>query len=133
MVGIPVLANSRLSEGAAAYGTIMGGLGGGNLLGILLTSKAVRIINHRLGNFMTAVIVSFGVSLGLLGLVKATWVAFVILFAVGIGNGVLNVTGITFLQRQTPKEMLGRMMSLIMLANVGLLPISQALSGALIN
>jgi hypothetical protein len=37
------------------------------------------------------------------------------------------------LQRQTPKEMLGRVMSLIMLASVGLVPVSQALTGGLLK
>src|SRR5258708_36399467 len=36
MVGIPVLANTRLVEGAAAYGIIMSAFGGGALLGIIL-------------------------------------------------------------------------------------------------
>ena len=40
---------------------------------------------------------------------------------------------ITFLQRKTPKEMLGRVMSMVMLAGVGLVPISQALTGAFIK
>jgi hypothetical protein len=32
LVGIPVLADTRLTGGAAAYGTVMGGFGGGNYM-----------------------------------------------------------------------------------------------------
>jgi MFS family permease len=79
------------------------------------------------------VIASFGVGLILMGVVGTTSVAFLILFTLGIGNGVLAITLITFLQRQSPKEMLGRVMSLVMLAGVGLVPVSQALTGMLIK
>ncbi len=51
----------------------------------------------------------------------------------GFGNGILGISLLTSLQRMTPKEMLGRIMSLVMLASVGLQPISQALTGALIK
>jgi hypothetical protein len=57
----------------------------------------------------------------------------VLLLVVGLGNGVLGITLVTFLQRKTPKEMLGRVMSLVLLAGVGLVPISQALTGAFIK
>ena len=133
LVGIPVLANMRLTGGAAAYGTVMGGFGGGNILGILLTSSLVQVLGKRLGAFMVAAIATFGLGLVLMGLVSSTLVAFVILLIIGLGNGVLEITMITFLQRKTPKEMLGRVMSLVMLAGVGLVPISQALTGALIK
>jgi MFS family permease len=133
LVGIPVLADARLSGGAAAYGTIMGAFGGGNVLGILFTSRLLQVLRRRLGIFMVVVIASFGLGLGLMGIVTSTLVAFVILLIVGLGNGVLGITLMTSLQRKTPKEMLGRVMSLVLLAGVGLLPISQALTGAFIK
>jgi MFS family permease len=133
LVGIPVLANTRLAGGAATYGIIMGAYGGGNLLGILLTNNIIRVVGNRIGIFIVEVIASFGVGLILMGVVSSTLVDFVILFVLGVGNGVLAITLITFLQRQTPKEMLGRVMGLVMLAGVGLVPISQALTGGLIK
>jgi MFS family permease len=133
LVGIPVLADMRLSGGAAAFGTVMGGFGIGNMLGILLTSNLIRVVGKRMGALMVVVIASFGLALGLMGVVTSTLVAFVFLLIVGLGNGVLGITLITFLQRKTPKEMLGRVMSLVLLAGVGLQPISQALTGALIK
>jgi len=133
LVGIPVLADTRLAGGVAAYGIIMGAFGGGNLLGILMTNNVLKVVGKHLPAFIVAVIAAFGVGLILMGVVSSTLVAFVILFVLGIGNGVLAITLVTFLQRQTPKEMLGRVMSLVLLAGVGLVPISQALTGALIT
>jgi len=133
LVGIPVLADIRLTGGAAAYGMVMGGFGGGNILAILLTNRLVQVVGRRLVIFMVVVIATFGLGLGLLGIVSSTLVAFMILLIVGLGNGVLEITMITFLQRKTPKEMLGRVMGMVMLAGVGLVPISQALTGAFIK
>ena len=133
IVGIPVLADVRLAGSAAAYGTIMGAFGGGNLLGIVASNRLIQLLNRRLGTFMVGVIVSFGVGLGLLSIVTSMPAAFAIMLAMGAGNGVLSISLITFLQRKTPKEMLGRVMSLVMLASLGLQPISQALTGAAIK
>jgi MFS family permease len=133
IVGIPVLADVRMAGSAAAYGTIMSAFGGGNLLGILASNSLIQLLKHRLGAFMVAVIVSFGVGLGLLSIVTSMPAAFAIMLVMGSGNGVLGIALITFLQRKTPKEMLGRVMSLVMLASLGLQPISQALTGAAIK
>jgi MFS family permease len=133
LVGIPVLADTRLAGGAAAYGIIMGAFGGGNLVGILMTNNVLKAVGKHLAAFIVGGIASFGVGLMLMGVVSSTLVAFGILFVLGVENGVLAITLITYLQRQTPKEMLGRVMSLVMFAGVGLVPVSQALSGALIK
>jgi MFS family permease len=133
MVGIPVIANSRLVEGAAAYGIIIGGYAGGNLIGILLTSQIVGMLKKYMAQFFVGLIAAFGVAIAGLCLTTSTPITFAILFVLGIGNGVLSITAITFMQRKTPKEMMGRIMSLMMLASYGLVPVSQALSGALIK
>src|SRR5438128_11000281 len=49
----------------------------------------------------------------------------------GIATGVINTYGVSWLQRRTDPTMQGRVMSLVMLASVGLVPISLAVSGAI--
>ncbi len=128
VVGVPVLANQRLAEGAAAFGIIMSAYGGGNLLGII-ASGAVK--QTRGLNWVAAgVICAFGPGLALLGILNNTWLGAALMFVLGIGNGYISIILITLLQRRTPGEMLGRMMSLLMLTNIGLAPISQAVAGA---
>ena len=51
----------------------------------------------------------------------------------GVGNGYFTITAITLLQQRTPAHMIGRVMSMILFANVGLVPVSQALSGLFIK
>jgi hypothetical protein len=53
------------------------------------------------------------------------------LLLLGLGNGYVASIVITWRQNRTPKEMLGRMMALLMLSGSGLAPISQAISGVL--
>jgi MFS family permease len=133
LVGIPVLADTRYPEGAAAYGLLLGAFGAGNFLGILLAGRLSRSLEGRMGQFLVFVLAVFGIAIALLGLVASTPVAFAILLVMGVGNGILGITAITFLQRQSPKELLGRILSLIMFGGIGLAPISQALSGWLIK
>src|SRR6516225_4586033 len=49
----------------------------------------------------------------------------------GIATGVVNTYGISWLQRRTDPAMQGRVMSLLMLASMGLTPLGYAVSGAI--
>ncbi len=129
VVGIPVLANARLPEGAAAFGIIMSAYGGGNLIGIVLSGAVKQ--TKRLDWTAAGIICAFGVGLTLLTVLNNTWFSAALLFVLGIGNGYIAIVLITFLQRRSPTDMLGRMMSLVLLANIGLSPISQAAAGVI--
>jgi hypothetical protein len=59
------------------------------------------------------------------------YVDFGLLLLIGLGNSYYAVRSITWTETRTPKEMLGRMMALLMLSSTGLIPISQAIAGAL--
>jgi hypothetical protein len=48
----------------------------------------------------------------------------------GLGNGYVTIILFTSIQTRAPKTMLGRIMSLLMLSSIGLVPVSQAISGA---
>lgn len=133
LVGMPVLANTRLPEGAAAFGLIMSAYGGGNLAGILLAGSLPRQKGNVMSAFLVALVAVFGICLTLFALIESTLFAFIILLVLGVGNGYLAIILITTLQKSTPRMLLGRMMSLVLLANFGLVPISQALSGWLIK
>jgi hypothetical protein len=133
LVGIPVLANERFTDGAAAFGFIMSGFGGGNLLGILLSGALARYLNPRMSGFLVLAVATFGVGMALLSVVTTPFAAFLVLVLFGVGNGSHALALLAFLQRSTPPAMLGRVMSLLLLANVGLVPLSQAVAGALIK
>ncbi len=132
LVGVPVIASERLPEGAAAFGLLMSAYGGGNLAGILL-SGVVRPRPARMGYFTMGAIGLFGVGIIIVGFITSTWMGCLTLAVLGIFNGLLSIMLITMLQKITPPAMLGRLMSLAMLASVGLVPVSQACTGFLIK
>jgi len=133
LVGIPVLADQYLPEGAVAFGLLMSAFAGGSLLGILLAGSLPRPKGKGMNAFIVLLLAAFGVSLGLFGFLRSTWMDFVLMLLLGAGNGYIAILMFTWMQTNTPKEMLGRMMSMVMLAGNGLVPISQAISGAVLK
>jgi MFS family permease len=132
-VGIPVLADSRLPEGAAAYGIILSAYGAGTLLGMLLAGVLPRPAPQRMGLVFLILSVAMGAELAVFGLSSMTVVSAALALLTGAGDGWINIMFMTWLQLRTPPTMLGRVMSLLMFAAVGLAPISTSLSGALID
>jgi MFS family permease len=130
LVGIPVLADQRLPEGAVAFGLLMSAYAGGNLAGYLLAGSLPRPTGKTMRLFLIALLAAFGLALGSFGFIRSTWVDFALMLLLGLGNGYIAITLFTWIQLRTPKAMIGRMMSILMLSNTGLVPISQAISGA---
>lgn len=133
IVGIPVLADTRFAEGAAAFGIIMSAYGGGSLMGTLLAGLLPRPPGRVMGVILGAIWSGLGLGVLALGLISTTPMAAVTAFAMGVANGYVVILFVTWLQRRTSEDMLGRMMSLLMLASVGLLPVSNILTGALVG
>lgn len=117
MVGIPVLASQRLPEGATAFGLLMSAYAGGNLVGYLLTGSLRRPDGSSMRWIIILLIAAFGIVIGSLGFIPSTWIDFGLLLLLGSGNGYIAVILVTWMQSRTPREMLGRMMALVMLSN----------------
>jgi MFS family permease len=130
LVGIPVLANQRLPEGALAFGLLMSAYAGGNLAGYLLAGSLPRAKGKAMSIFLVTLLAAFGVVIGLFGFIRSIWVDFGLILILGVGNGYIAILLFTWMQTRTPKEMLGRMMGMVMLSSTGLVPVSQAISGA---
>jgi hypothetical protein len=133
IVGIPVLADIRFAGGAAAFGIIMSAYGGGSLTGTLLAVLLPRPPGRVMGIILGAIWSGLGLGVLALGLISTTPLAAMTAFAMGAANGYVVILFITWLQRRTSEDMLGRMMSLLMLASVGLLPVSNILTCALVS
>jgi len=130
LVGIPVLADRVLPEGAVAFGLLMSAYAGGNLTGYLMAGSLPRPTGKRMSIILIGLLGAFGVVLGLFGFIRLTWVDFGLNLVLGMGNGYIAILMFTWMQTRTPKDMLGRMMGMMMLSSTGLIPISQAISGA---
>ena len=133
LVGIPVLADQRLAEGAVAFGLLMSAFAVGNLVGFLLAGALPRPGGKTMRFLLIALLAVFGIVTGLVGFISLTWVDFGLMLLLGLGNGYVTIILFTWIQTRTPKAMLGRIMSLLMLSSAGLVPVSQAISGAVIT
>jgi MFS family permease len=131
LVGIPVVADQWLAEGAMAFGLLMSGFAGGNLGGFLLAGLLPRPTGPVMRQILLALLALFGVALGMVGFITNTWVDVGLMLLIGLGNGYMTIMLFTWIQTRTPRAMLGRMMSVVTLSSAGLVPISQALAGSL--
>lgn len=131
LVGIPVLSSQRLPEGAVAYGLLLSAFAGGNLAGILAAGAFTRPSTGIVKMILIFYVIAFGLGVMSLGYVPSTWIDFTSLLILGLANGYIAILMFTWMQIKTPREMLGRMMSLITFSSTGLVPVSQALAGVL--
>ena len=133
LVGIPMLAHSRFEDGALSFGLISSAFGVGALIGLLLAGTLRRPADHHIGLLLLADIVVLGI--GRVAYAFTTHIEVAMLFSAlsGVADGYVIVIIISFLQIRILQAMLGRVMSVIMIFNMGLLPLSAAVSGALIR
>ncbi len=129
-VGIPVLADTRLPGGAAAFGTIMSSFGIGSLLGLVIVGLLPQPHEERLGTVLTVVWSVMGLCIAAMGLISVTWTLAAIALVMGAANSYVTVLFITWLQIHTPEKIMGRMMSVLMFASMGLQPLALAAAGA---
>ncbi len=132
-VGIPVLADQRLLEGAAAFGIIMSAFGAGSLLGIILSNVLPAPKPEHFGTVILLVIASLGALVALMPLFASTAVVAVINLLLGAIAGYQRMMLFTWLQKRIPQELMGRVMSLLFFCSIGLAPVSNALAGAILE
>ncbi len=128
-VALPALAHA--SFGPAGYGALIACFGVGSLGGTLTAAKLSGLRRPAVG--ACAAYVADGIAVSFLpylgGLPGAAAAALVFGAAGYFGNVVI----VTLLQRWAPAYLLGRVMSLVMLASIGAFPASVALSGVIVR
>ena len=133
LVGIPVIANNILPQAAQAYGAIMGAYGIGVLIGYLLAGVLPKPKAEVQGSLLMLMTLCLGVFLFFLAFATTTFAFILLSFCLSLLSGYVSLFFITIIQKGTSEQMMGRVMSILMLSSVGLLPISQAVSGAVIK
>jgi predicted MFS family arabinose efflux permease len=128
-VALPALAHARF--GAGGYGALIACLGTGAVIGTLAAARGGRTARPALVAGCSTLITGLSMTLvpflgGLPGAAAAT-------FVLGASNGFGNTVFFTLLQRWAAADLLGRVMSVVMLAALGTFPISVAVSGVLVR
>lgn len=130
-VGLATMAESRFLGEATAFGIMLSGFGGGALIGTIVAGSMGPI--RRRGRLMILMAAVMGVGLSLIGLAPSLLLVTAIIAFMGAGSGFINIALSAWLQRSVDTEMLGRVMSLVVFASVGLSPISFTLAGAAVD
>ena len=130
-VALPTLAHGPFAAGATGFGLLLAAFGVGALAGGLAGGGVGRL--HRRGAIMLVLIVALAGFYPLVPFAGGLLAAMAVLAAAGIANGLLNVLFFTVTQQLAPRHLLGRVMSVLMLANLGVYPLSVALGGVVIT
>jgi MFS family permease len=128
-VALPTLSHDRF--GAGGYGALLACFAVGAMIGTLSAVRAGRFARPALAGFSAYLVQALAIAVlpflwGLPGAAAAVLVG-------GLANGFGNVLFITLLQQWAPPRLLGRVMSLIMLATTGIYPLSVAVGGVLVR
>ncbi len=127
-VGLAYVTNTKLGS-AAALGIVLSALAAGSLGGALLAG--VWKIRRR-GRLILAVSVILAACLGSIGMLSRLWMIAAVLLVMGVSAGLANVNISAWIMQRIDVTVRGRVSSVLMLASVGLTPVSLALAGLLV-
>jgi predicted MFS family arabinose efflux permease len=128
-VALPTLAHA--SFGAAGYGVLIACFGAGEVTGTLAAARAKALGRPAL--VACAAFVAEGAAVGVVPFLGGLPGAAAAILVFGSLNGFGNVIMITLLQQWAPSRLIGRVMSMVMLASMGTFPVSVAISGVLVR
>jgi hypothetical protein len=126
-VALPDLARTSFHLGAAGYGGLIAAFGGGALVGTLVAAQS-RVLRRPAVVGSLAFLGAAGCAAAVPYLGSAVGGGGALL-GYGVLNGFGNVVTITAFQRWVPAALMGRLMSLLLLASFGVFPISVLLGG----
>jgi MFS family permease len=124
-VGVAFLAKNELGS-PAAFGLLMSSVAAGSLAGLLLAGARKQ---RKRGALLLVVSAVIGVCTASIGLLSQLWSLMPVLFVMSASAGFLNVHLVAWFQQRVDRAMLGRIMSVLMFASLGLMPLSLAAAG----
>ncbi len=128
-VGLPTIAHGRFAAGATGLGVLLGAWGVGATAGAV--SAGFVSAPKRFGLLIVALCLWLGFGIVGVGLVPSLALAALLMGVSGVSTGVVNTYAVSWLQRRTDSAMQGRVMSIVMLASMGLTPVAYGASGAI--
>jgi MFS family permease len=128
-VGLAFLAKSEFGS-PATFGLLMSSVAAGSLAGLLLAGARQQ---RNRGRLLLVVSVIVGVCTALIGWLSQLWTLLPTLFIMSASAGFLNVHLLAWFQQRVDRAMLGRVISVLMFASLGLVPLSLAAAGVAVQ
>jgi MFS family permease len=128
-VGIAFLAKRQFSS-PSTFGFLISAVAAGSLFGMLLASARQQ---RRRGLVLLALSAVVGLCTIAVGLFHQVWSLVTILVVMGASAGFLNVHLFSWFQQRVDVKLLGRVMSVLMFASVGLMPLSLVAAGVAVE
>lgn len=126
-VGLTYVTKTRF-ESAAALGILLSAVAAGSLGGALLAG--LWQIRKR-GLLILSVSILLAACLGSIGMLGNLWMIAAVLLVMGASAGLVNVNISAWIMQRIEVTVRGRVSSVLMLASVGLTPVSLAIAGLL--
>ncbi len=131
LVLIVVIAIDLLKIGQSGVGFLQSAFGIGGLLGA--GAAAFLVGKRRLAGSFAFGIVLWGLPLALIGIWPSTALAIVLLALLGFGNTIVDVSGLTMLQRAVPDAVLARAMGVLECVFIATIGLGSVIAPALIS
>jgi MFS family permease len=128
---VVVTALDLLDQGESGVGLLNAASGIGGIVGALVAFALIG--RKRLASDFGLGIVLWGAPLALIGAWPNTAVALVALGVLGLGNTLVDVAGLTLLQRTAPPAVIGRVFGVLEMLLVGTIGLGAALAPVLID
>jgi MFS family permease len=128
-VGLAFLAKSDFGS-PTAYGLLMSSVAAGSLVGLLLAGARQQ---RKRGWLLLVVSVVIGICTASIGFLSQLWSILPVLFVMSASAGFLNVHLLAWFQQRVDRAVLGRVMSVLMFAGIGLMPLSLAVAGVAVQ
>ncbi len=126
---MPIFAKKVLHGGPQTYGFLMAAIGAGAIIGAIFLASRRSVLG--LGRIIVIASGIFGIGLISFSLSHFLWLSFSVLFLVGFGMMVHMASSNTILQTMVDDDKRGRVMSLYVMAFMGMAPLGSLIGGSL--
>ena len=128
---IVIVSLELLDMGEAGIGFLNSAIGVGGLIGGF--AAMTLLTRNKLATDFAVGLVLWGLPIALIGVVPKPWVALLLLGFVGLGVTLVDVAGLTLLQRAVPDEVMTRVFGVVQSVFVGTLGLGAILAPLLIE
>lgn len=126
---MPVFAKNILHGGSQTYGFLMAAIGVGAVIGAIFLASRRSVLG--LGKIIVIAAGIFGIGLISFSLSHALWLSLFLLLVIGFGMMVQMASSNTIIQTVVDEDKRGRMMSLYVMAFMGMAPFGSLAGGSL--